>query len=189
MIIRTRWLAGCLLAGYLTSPAAGLDDENLLVSLPEGYKIGFQTQKENMRMTEMVPLGETVHNWTEMVTVQVFLSMTKVAPDAFERSLVGQWTSACADSKSHHITDGVENGYAFALWMLACPKNKATGEPEVTWFKAVRGNDSFYVVQKAFKFMPSNEQVVHWTKFLKQVQVCDTRLPDRPCSKLEPSKR
>lgn len=189
MLVRPRWLlvhcvlAGCLLAGCLAtqSPATGFENENLLVSLPKGYKIGFQTQQDNMRMTEMIPLGETLENWTEMVTVQIFLGMRTVAPKAFERSLVRQWTSACADSESHHIIDGVENGYAFVLWMLACPKNKATGEPEVTWFKAMRGNDSFYVVQKAFKFMPNDEQVVQWTNFLKEVQVCDARLPNQPC--------
>jgi hypothetical protein len=64
--------------------------------------------------------------------------------------------------------------------------NKATGKPEITWFKAVRGNDSFYVVQKAFKFTPSAEQVTTWTQYLRGVAVCDTRLPDRTCPKTTP---
>jgi hypothetical protein len=37
------------------------------------------------------------------------------------------------------------------------------------------------VVQKAFKFEPSKEQITEWARFLKGVTVCDTRLPDRAC--------
>ena len=59
--------------------------------------------------------------------------------------------------------------------MLTCPTNKQTGKPEWTWFKAIQGNDSFYVVQKAFRFEPSQEQVVEWTKYLRRVSVCDSR--------------
>jgi hypothetical protein len=35
------------------------------------------------------------------------------------------------------------------------PKNRESGKPEITWFKAVQGNNSFYLVQKAFRFEPS----------------------------------
>jgi len=59
--------------------------------------------------------------------------------------------------------------------------NPATGKPELTWFKALQGNDNFYLVQKAFKFEPSGEQVTDWVNFLNTVKVCDTRLPDRAC--------
>jgi hypothetical protein len=65
--------------------------------------------------------------------------------------------------------------------MMNCPRNAQTGKPEITWFKALQGNDSFYVVQKAFKFDPPKEQIVQWTLWLKGVALCDTRLPERAC--------
>ena len=61
------------------------------------------------------------------------------------------------------------------------PLNKATGKPEITWFKAIQGNDSFYIVQVAFKAWPSKEQITQWMRYLKDATVCDTRLPDRAC--------
>jgi hypothetical protein len=67
------------------------------------------------------------------------------------------------------------------VWSLTCPRNPATGKPEMTWFKALQGNDSFYVVQKAFKFVPDKDQVAKWMGFLRAVAVCDSRLPDRAC--------
>jgi len=57
-------------------------------------------------------------------------------------------------------------------------------KPEYTWFKAIQGNDSFYVVQKAFKFNPSEEQITQWTAFFRSIKVCDSRLKDRPCPKV-----
>ena len=38
------------------------------------------------------------------------------------------------------------------MWRMTCPLNRQTAKPEMTWFKAISGTDSFYVVQKAFKF-------------------------------------
>jgi len=64
---------------------------------------------------------------------------------------------------------------------MNCPLNKDSGKPEITWFKAIQGQDSFYVVQKAFKFDPSQGQIVQWTLYLKKVAVCDTRVKERAC--------
>ena len=52
---------------------------------------------------------------------------------------------------------------------------------EISWFKAVQGNDSFYLVQKAFRFVPSKAQIARWVGYLKAVHVCDSRLPERAC--------
>lgn len=56
---------------------AELKDENLLQSIPQGYKIDYQTQQGNVLLTEMVPKAETVNNWTEMVTTHVYLGAKK----------------------------------------------------------------------------------------------------------------
>jgi hypothetical protein len=93
------------------------------------------------------------------------------------------WGDSCAGSQFNTVGKGVENGYAELVWMQSCPRNASTGKPEITWFKALQGNDSFYVVQKAFKFQPSEEQVVRWTQYLKGVALCDSRIAARACPK------
>lgn len=168
-----------------TQPSwAELQDENLLQTLPTGYKIGFQTKKGNMVMTEMVPQHESVKDWLDMITTQVFLGLKNATPQQFRDRMQTSWAFFCKGAESAPITEGTENGYQFALWVQTCPENRMTGRPENTWFKAIKGNDSFYVVQKAFKYEPSKEQVVKWTEYLRTVQVCDTRLADRPCPKI-----
>ncbi|HLN07995.1 MAG TPA: hypothetical protein VK281_03390 [Xanthobacteraceae bacterium] len=188
MIIRSRHLTVPLAVGLwqLAAAAPEIRNEALLVDSSPGYKIGFQAQQQDRsRITEMVPTGETVESWTEMVTVQTFPGLT-ATPEQFESHLVEDWRGACPKSDYQRIAQGTESGYAFVLWLLSCPLNKVSGKPEITWFKAIRGNDSLYVVQKAFRFAPSKEQIVTWMAFLKDAKVCDTRLPDRPCPDVTP---
>ena len=159
---------------------AQLVNENLLVVVPPGYKIDYQNKKPNSLMNEMVPAAKRVNDWTEMVTVQIFYNL-KATPEQFEATLANAWIARLSRRDAAPVVSGPENGYPAGVWLLSCPKNPVTGKPEITWVKIVQGNDSLYVVQKAFKFAPSKDQVVQWMKYLRSVAVCDSRLPDRAC--------
>jgi hypothetical protein len=185
----TRILAAtlrCLLILTALAPSAAkaeLVDENLLVTSPPGYKVGFRDKKADMLMPEFVPAKETAENWTEMVTVRVFFGL-KTTPEQFMGDMEKRWRSACPNAEEPHtVASAPENGYPTLVWLLDCPKNPQTGKPEITWFKAVQGNDSFYLVQKAFKFEPSKEQITRWMGYLRNVGVCDSRIADRACPK------
>jgi hypothetical protein len=159
---------------------AQLQNENLLVTMPQGFKVGFQDRKNNIQISEMVPSNETVQNWTEMVTVQIFFGL-KTTPGAFKDRIAKGWASACPGGGAHPVSSDAENGYPALIWVLSCERNPATGKPEITWFKAVQGNDSFYVVQKAFRFEPGQEQMTKALAYLGSVTVCDSRRKDRAC--------
>jgi len=169
-----------LTALALAPPAVAFENENLLIAMPKGYKPDYNAKNARGIITEMVPQNQTVKNWTEMLTVQIFFR-SKQAPDAFRERIAQDWAKACKGSSLHPLAQGKENGYAFAVFMLACPRNPQTGMPEWTWFKAIQGNDSFYVVQKAFKFEPARLQIIEWTRYLKGVTVCDTRAREHRC--------
>jgi hypothetical protein len=173
-------LALCLMLA--AAPAvAQLVNENLLVTKPAGYKIGFSAKKNNMIISEMVPEAETVENWTEMVTVQIFLGLKSITPAQFKARMDKLQLAACSNDTSLSIANVVENGYPVSVWHMTCPLNTKTGKPEITFVKAIQGNDSFYVVQKAFKAEPSKEQMATWTAFLRKISVCDSRIPERAC--------
>jgi hypothetical protein len=172
-----------LAASGASAAGAGLENENLLMALPPGYKIGFNEKKPDMLITEFVPDKETVENWTEMVTMQIFYRL-KTTPHQFMKTMDKGWRAACPDTQDPHIiADVPENGYPTRVWLSYCPKNPQSGKPEITWFKAVQGNDSFYLVKKAFKFQPDKEQITRWMNYLRDVSVCDSRIADRACSK------
>ena len=153
---------------------------------PAGYKVDFQSRQPHMLMTEMVPEGQSVKDWTEMLTTQVFYGARSLTPEAMQTRMKDAWLGFCKEGAFAPIAKGEENGYAFTVWMSTCPRNSATGKPEHTWFKAIQGNDSMYVVQKAFRFEPSKEQVTEAVLLLRRVAVCDSRLPERRCPAVRP---
>lgn len=179
------FLCLCLMGCLPLAAHAEFKDENLLHGLPTGYKIDFQDRKGNMLMTEMVPQAESVKNWTEMLTSQIFFGLKTATPAAFQARMQQTWAASCKGAEFAPVASGQENGYPFTVWVQGCPLNTATGKPENTWFKAIQGNDSFYVVQRAYKFSPSKEQVTAAMLHLREVKVCDSRLPDRPCPKVD----
>jgi hypothetical protein len=180
--------AACLFLSVLilllaTPSAHALEGEVLLVTVPKGYKIGYEKKAGNQIMTEMVPQAETVKDWTEMVTVQIFLNMRGVTPEQYRQRIENLWSQACIGSEFAKVKEGADGGYPTLTWLQKCPMNNATGKPELTWMKAIQGRDSFYLVQKAYKFEPSAEQRATWIAYLDGVSVCDTRRPERSCNR------
>jgi hypothetical protein len=177
---RTSAFLSLVIAMTASTAVAALENENILVTIPDGYKMDFQRTTKDMLISEMVPVGQSVNNWSEMVTVQIFYRL-KVPPAQYKARIDKEGVRLCPGSWSHSIADGDENGYATSVWYQNCSFNKATGKPEFTWFKAMQGNDSLYVVQVALKVRPSEELTARWMSYLRSVRLCDTRLPDRAC--------
>src|SRR3569623_1451744 len=94
-MLRPLALSVCLLA---ITPAVAFEGENLLAAMPQGYKVGFQQKRGAKQITEMVPSGEPVDGWTEMVTVQVVNGLKGVSPDQFRDRMVKLWSASCADA-------------------------------------------------------------------------------------------
>ncbi len=166
-------------AGAAADP--GLKDENLLQSVPEGYTIANRQSSGQAVLMEMIPQGQTLENWTDMVTTQIYLGARNASFEAYQADMLKRWKGACSRAEAIPVTDGKENGYAFRLWLQTCRHDDPARKPEITWFKMILGNDSAYVVQKAFRFEPEKEQITRWIRYLRGVTVCDSRLKDRPC--------
>ncbi|MGI8840697.1 MAG: hypothetical protein ACR2F8_07965 [Caulobacteraceae bacterium] len=131
--------------------AGSLKDENLVALMPKGFVVGKTENQGSILITEFVPTGETVHDWTQMVTVQIFHNLKRFDPDAFVGAIGKQWSAACEKSTVQKLKSGQENSYPFTLWLMSCPLNGQTGKPENTWVKAIEGNDSLYSVQYALR--------------------------------------
>ncbi|MET0279288.1 MAG: hypothetical protein ABW198_13240 [Pseudorhodoplanes sp.] len=174
------------ISSFFAPAHAQLQNENLMVAVPEGYKLDFQDRNSNQLISEMVPAGESVKNWTEMLTVQIFFGMGSLTPEQFKQRTERLWTETCPGVHSSTVTQAVERGYPMTVWIQFCPLNKQTSKPEFTLLKGIQGKDSFYVVQKAFRFQPDKEQIEQWSRYLRTVYVCDTRLADRSCPATRP---
>jgi hypothetical protein len=160
----------------LIVPGTTRAEELLLQSAPKEYKVAFETRKGNLRHVEMIPRAESLKGWSEMLTTQIFFGgVPQGSPVRFYEWVAERWKASCPSATAQLIRHGTEKGYPFAFWMLTCESLPLTSKPEHTWFKAIRGRDSFYLVQKAWRREPGKEEIVTWTRYLRSVAVCDTR--------------
>ena len=180
--------ATCFFLGVALAGTQGdLTGENLLIEIPSGYELGHQQKTDQGEINEFIPKGETVENWSEMITVQLLPAHNNNTKFyAIFESLVKQ---ACTNGSTEVIATAEENGYPVKVFMLSCPANQSTDMGEVTFIKTVEGKDKFYVVQKAWrtpKYKPdqlplASGDIAKWTQYLRSVHVCDSRIKERNC--------
>jgi hypothetical protein len=94
-----------------------------------------------------VPKDWNVDDCTRMVAAQILYSEASAEPGAFAQNLGKNWISACPSGGAPKVTNGVENGYPFSLWIYDCTLDPPTQKPETMWLKATSGADGLYSVQ------------------------------------------
>ena len=166
-----------LLVSLSTSVRAETLTEHLVFVSPSGFKASYRQGNT----TEWVPEGETVDDWTEMVTVQIYSIAPTVTQATFLDGIARNWMAACPDTPKQTIYTGTTNGYAVSMLLLSCPKNAQTGKPETTGFRVIQGNDRLYTVQRAFRSVPSSESLGAAMKYLGTVSLCDSVRAGHPC--------
>ncbi len=173
---------GLILALTMASPDAfaQFSDEQLQATAPAGYKIADQRRTKDSLTTKFIPGKQNLKNWTEMMTIQIFYGL-KLSLDQFKAKTEQLGSQACPGAEVAPIRQDQENGYNFILFLERCPRDPKTRKPATTWFKAIEGRDSFYVVQFATKNETTKEKITDWMQTMRRAIVCDTRLPDRAC--------
>jgi hypothetical protein len=172
-----------LLLALVHAPVSAepLQEETLQQAIPDGFVIGSSTDDGRDALTEFVPRGETVGDWSRMLTVQILRGRGHVTPAQFRETIAGLWLQACPEGTVADMTGGTENGYPVGLWFQGCPRNAATGQPEFTLLKAIQGNDSLYVIQAAMRSMPTEADITEQVGWLRGAQACDSRRPEQAC--------
>jgi hypothetical protein len=179
--LRFRPAAALLIACAGTASAQSLiQAENLLFSPPKDFKAGYQSSHDSRQITEWIPAAENVEDWSQMLTVQIFRGAA-VDGEHFLQDVGKRYMDACPGTVAKGIFTGQVNGYAVSMLLLKCPKNPATGKPETTAFRVIKGKDALYSVQRAWRAIPTDQDLDDVMHSLAKVTVCDTRAPDHPC--------
>jgi hypothetical protein len=163
---------------------AQLKGETLVATIPTGFKMGSQADHDRVTTLEWVRETESAQNWTEKVTVQIDRRINPTTPPQVLQGIGKKWLSTCKGSAANQIPDGQANGYPVSMLLVHCPLNAATGKPETTVLRVIKGTDAIYSIQKTFKFYPSNYNVGQIMKYLNTVIFCDTRQTDHRCPKI-----
>jgi hypothetical protein len=87
------------------------------------------------------------------------------------------------------VMSGKVNGYEAATMLLRCPRLAATSRPETTMFRAIKGQGSLYLVQRAIRSVGTPDEVERMKRYLGEVSVCEAESLDHPCPGLKPMPR
>ena len=180
-ILHVAAAAALVLAAMAVPAAAQGLDENLLIDMPEGFRVGRHAEDETGSILELVPIDGTAAAGASVITVQIFNDLGGSDGGAFATELGQRWLSDCALGEAGPVTEGEVNGYPFVVWGFSCPESPRSGEAESMWLKAISGTDAFYAVQYAHRGAATGERALEAFAYLVEVSVCDKRLPDRAC--------
>ena len=158
--------------------------EQLLFAQPKDFKVGYNSPTTSM--TEFVPIGQTVADWTEMITVQIFHNLKGAEPARFLQAIGKGYAAGCPGfSSPKGIGTGHSNGYVVSMLVVNCHNNPHTGKPETTLFRIISGKDALYSVQHAWRSVASDKDISDAAHALSKVTVCDTRGSNHPCPSLD----
>lgn len=171
--------------------AVDTGSEKLYYLVPEGTKIGFRDHKPEMDIVEYVPEDQSVEQWTDMITVMVFPRPSGFTLDAFFQNMSEGFVEGCEvealvrDPK--RFPDGT---YPAGTQAAFCGKTIRFGQGEALIYKAILGAKALYVVQRAWRFPPSDQSrylpitedmLVSAIERLETVHLCDSEIASERC--------
>jgi hypothetical protein len=166
-----------LAAMAAVSLAGAASAEDRLVSPPlEDFVLGYQAANEAQSIREEVPKGETVENWTAMVTTQRF-AIVEPDLDRFAPAFLGGLKSNCPAATNSAPTRFVHFGAQAVMFSATCPKSPATGKRETMTVLAMAKGDAVFVKQVAFREGYKGDTA--WADgFLRATRLCDGECRD-----------
>ncbi len=169
------------LLGVCGAFAFEVEGESLVMVPPEGYKIVFTKQKKGLEVSELIPEGDSLSDWQEMLALQVYpfggIEMSK-----YELFYKKQELPSCDETTSTLVRKGQENHYEVAMFKTSCSA-APPAERETVLTKVILGTDRTFLAAKTWLFEPGEDEMETWTQYLNGVHLCDTRIAERTCSK------
>jgi hypothetical protein len=154
------------------APDTGKNREQLNFAAPKDWKITHQAQKNNPTTVEMIPEKETLENWTRKITVQIYQNSEKYRPESFIDEMAESAKKTCENVTIVPVRNDRQNGHAFSQKILVRTKPHDSGTNETIQIKAIKGDESFYVVQLADRTEKmSREEMLHWAVYLRDITV------------------
>ena len=179
-MLRRLVLALLLTAGSAAAQTAG---ERIGQPALPGFTQVVQEQGGGNAIAEWVPRGETILQWTRMVTVQRFggLAASVLPAPYLDRIRANLLQAACPSATTSPITELTVSGRPAAQFRVDCPMNPRTGAPETFFLRAIGGARDMHVVQIAFRRRPTAQDVAFAQQHLAGVALCGPASTEPVC--------
>ena len=165
--------------------------ELLIAQPPKDWKRVFQANLGDTRVADYVPKGESKDEWTAKLSFESYKSLLNSDPLLVIKSQIDDDKKHCDFVKDFSLFAGQENKYDTAMKLITCGKRKSTGKGRVSLFKAIKGEQYFYVIRLVRILPPfkpgeakfSKRDMAGWSHYFGKIKVCDPGSKDHPCPK------
>jgi len=169
--------------------AAGM--ETLRFSPGENWVVGYNGNSGDVSLTEMVPKGETVKNWTEMITLARHRNVSGENLDPVAKASPDISKKGC--TRGHHFEEkerGEIGGHPMFIVVVRCDSaakrpgqdKSVQGKPETYVSLTIGGRQDVYTIQRAARRSDLSDATIReWIDFLKTAQVCNSQIQPSPC--------
>jgi len=140
-----------------------------------GFVVGHEAANDEQSIREQVPAGETVDDWTRMVTTQRFGgAANRLTANGFLEVITRNLAVACPGASTSRVLTGTRGGHPSAQIRAFCPLLRQTGKPEAFIMLAIAGGSDLHVKQVAFRRVPTEEDIQWGESVLAAVVFCET---------------
>ncbi len=168
------------------------DGEQLIAPPPPDWIVGGRANDGDLRVLEFVPQATLPRAGDERILIESSRLDPLPDPGAFLRSLAREAHSRCPSLRASEMSARDENGYRTSVWLFDCPVGPGNGLP-LQMFKAIRGDDWFYVIERSSKHADTRPDGVagervrigEWAQYMRGVSLCNLVRPDHPCPRPE----
>lgn len=177
-----RWTttaAAAIMAAPAPAPAQ-FAGEHMVGPADPGFRLGF-AESRALDMQEYVPRGETVQDWTRMVTIQRLPYRPGITPTALLRRWLAGLARACGVVVPPEPVAASFPGHEAADARFDCPRNPNTGKPETVLTRIVVGDRAVHWVQAATRRAPDTDDLAWAGKVIAGTTLCPAGSPDRRC--------
>lgn len=178
------WLLSLFAFSCTTTPTNdtfATNNEILIQQIPESWREVTSVQQDNLWIREVIPKDQDINNWEEILSTQIIAGGIEIGTEEFIANLNSSWAKTCTNAQTRPAVKTSENGYSTYFWLQTCQTNNPK-TPKMTLFKAIEGQENFYLIQKSWYGNLTPESVKFWSQQMKLMQLCNTSQNDKSCT-------
>ncbi|MFD2204928.1 hypothetical protein [Kiloniella antarctica] len=129
----------------------GGNGEFFMAAIPDGWQALPRVTEVQQTSAEWLPMGQTVENWTDMITVQVFPGWAEGDVSVFLDELADIYKKNCEVSGATPPLKDQVNGFLTGFRLINCTRDLTRNSGEVSLFRALIGKNAAYLIQRVFR--------------------------------------
>ena len=150
-------------AAALAAPAVAAP---LLMPAVPDYVLAHSQKNATGAIAEYVPKGQTVQNYTRMITTNLLGGFGKVPSPELIKQFVGRYVASCPGAKVMAVPMGGSAGAR-----IDCTRHPATGKTETVFARAIPAGADQYLAHITYRYIPMPKETLWARDFLGAMKI------------------